>query len=132
MKSIKVIAAALFTVLMLASCGGNTPESVATKFLNAMRALDLETAKKYSTEQMGYQFDEMRSYYSAEEFEAERKIMIEESKRVKIKAVDSKVSDGGDLATVTVEIIENDGEKERHEMYLRKENGTWKVYDLGE
>ena len=131
MKLAKRVLLVLFAAFMLAACGGSSPESAATKFLNAMETLDIETAKKYSVKEIGDRLDRQRDYYSDEEFEAEKKEMEAEAKKAKMQAVGSKIDDSGEKATVTFEMTGEDGERETHDVYLIKEDGAWKVSGFG-
>lgn len=50
MKKTTLIMTLVSLVILLTSCGSNTPDAVATKFATAFFKYDVETAKKYATE----------------------------------------------------------------------------------
>ena len=121
MKTFKNIAIALCATLMLAACGGGSPEAVAEKFQKAMVSGDFDKAASYATKASAPMLKTMGSMLTGtmlDEFK-------EQVKGAKIRVVSSEID--GDTATVTMEVTNADGETEEETCNLVKEDGEWKV-----
>ena len=109
---IKIIA--VVAIATMFGCSGNSPESVAEKFLKAMNKMDYDGAKKYGTEDTGKMLDMLSGFM---------KMMPDSSKKetnfeiISLTAVDNK-------ATVTYFDDKNDGEQV---LNLIKIENQWKV-----
>jgi len=127
MKNLQKTLMILCVMGLMISCGGsggggNTPEKVAEKFVEAFFKGDLDGMKKYSAkeprEELSGEMDEKTKNF----FEA----MKAENKGTSAKAIETKLSEDGNSGTVKVE-VSKDGKADVVKIKVIKEDGKWAV-----
>lgn len=115
MKNLKLIAIVMIAALAFVACQKETPEAIATKFLNHLEKKQYDEAKKLGTEATGKFLDMMKSIeqMSGGQAETEAAPAIE----------NMSCTIDGDVAKCT---YTQGGETGNIE--LRKENGKWLVH----
>ncbi|GIJ95182.1 DUF4878 domain-containing protein [Capnocytophaga stomatis] len=108
----------VFLALLTASCSGDSPKSVAEKFLTAMENQNFEEAKKYSD-------DSMKQLLTMLDDMPKENNKKAENAKVKV----TKVEKEGDKAKVfyIIESSEIEGESKEQSIDLKKIDGKWKV-----
>ncbi|MDR0231424.1 MAG: DUF4878 domain-containing protein [Dysgonamonadaceae bacterium] len=126
MKNLQKVLMILCVMGLMISCGGsgggNTPEKVAEKFVEAFFKGDLDGMKKCSSketkEELSGKMDEKTKNF----FEA----MKAENKGASVKAIETKLSEDGNSGTVKVE-VSKDGSANVMKVKVIKEDGKWAV-----
>ncbi|HNX08088.1 MAG TPA: hypothetical protein PKL96_10935 [Bacteroidales bacterium] len=114
MKKLFSLVIAAIVVIAFASCGdkGNTPEAVATKYLNHLSKKEFDEAKKIATEETGQMLDMMKSFAGVGG--------AQEAKEVKIENMKCETTEEASVCKYT-----NDGKEES--LNLVKKEGKWLV-----
>lgn len=122
MRLIRNLTVVIFAAIMLAACGGGSPESVAESYVKAALTIDFKAAAKYSSKEHAADILEAMDYM---EEEAEE---LAEAKEgfVGITYKITEVDVEGDEATVKFEFAKGD-ETSNGRLELIKEDGSWKV-----
>jgi len=125
------ILAAFLAAMFLSACGGssNSPEGVARKFFTALQNQDVKTATACSSKAKPGTSQADKSMIIAILTAA---MQDELQKNGGIEAMEtSPVSDSGDKAEVEVKITYKNGKTDESPCKMVKENGAWKVDDVG-
>ena len=110
----KQILLSVIVATFIACGGGDTPKSVAEKFLKSLNKMDYETAKKYGSEDTGKLLDMMSGFAN---------LMPDSAKQERsFEMKEEKIN--GDKATVTYAASGEEGEQS---LNLIKIDGKWKV-----
>ncbi len=110
----KQILLSVIVATLVACGGGDTPKSVAEKFLKSLNKMDYETAKKYGSEDTGKLLDMMSGFAN---------LMPDSAKQERsFEMKEEKIT--GDKATVTYLASGEEGEQS---LNLVKVDGKWKV-----
>ncbi len=114
MKKLFSLVIAAIVVIAFASCGdkSNTPEAVATKYLNHINKKEFDEAKKIATEETGQMLDMMKSFSGVGG--------AQEAKEVKIENLKCETTDEKSVCKYTA-----DGKEES--LDLVKKEGKWLV-----
>ena len=122
MKTLRNVSLTLFTILLLAACGGgaSSPESVVEKYLEAAKVVDLEAAKKCLAKSLAQEFDDITKLMSEEEIEE----LKAENANLKVANIRSEID--GDNATVYFDEAHGDHSHTR-QIPMVKEDGEWKM-----
>ena len=118
-KSFSLLSLALISLLLLAACSKNNPETVAKDWLTAFYHQDFEYAKKLSTDETKAVLTNIQGFSSA----------LDDSVKKKAKAVNitvKSVKTEGDKATVTFS-ASNSPDQEEPPLKLVKQNDKWLV-----
>ena len=124
MKAFKNIAIALCATLMLAACGGGSPEAVAKSYIDAALEFDFKKAAKYSSEEHAANLLKEMGRYSEEDLKEETEAAREDYKGITYKVIEVEVEENE--AAVMLEFVKGGGTK-KSEIELIKEGGKWKV-----
>ncbi len=122
--------AALFTVLLLSSCGGGgitgkSPSDIVKSGINAIKDKDYSGAMKYYKKSDGTEFTQEENKKMNMLFTMATS-KLETKKGLKnLDITEEKISDDGNSATVKYKMIFNDGSEETSDVTLRKFNGSW-------
>jgi len=108
-------------MLALAACSGGSgdPKSVAKKFFEAFKTMDIDEAAKYATKDSKQMLDMMKMGMSFAPVNKDS--LKQEMAKQKIEYGDAVIN--GDEATISVTV---DG-KDKTDFKLKKEEGAWKV-----
>ncbi|MDR0660908.1 MAG: DUF4878 domain-containing protein [Prevotellaceae bacterium] len=120
MRTLKTLALVIAASLLLFACGGSSPESVVSKYLDAVKAVDLKAAKECLSKPLAVEFEEMTRDFSEDEI----KELKEENANMNVKVVRSEID--GETAVVYLEEAHSDHSHER-KIPLIKEDGQWKM-----
>lgn len=114
MKKLFSLVIAAIVVIAFASCGdkGNTPEAIATKYLNHLNKKEFDEAKKIATEETGQMLDMMKSFAGVGG--------AQEAKEVKIENMKCETTEEASVCKYTA-----DGKEES--LNLVKKEGKWLV-----
>ena len=135
MKNLQKVLMVLCIMGLMISCGGsgsgggNTPESVAEKYVETLYKGDLDALKKF----MCKEEQENMNNAKAEELEMAKYFMAAIKEKGKgasgFKAIETNLSEDGNSATVKVEV--NKGEKtDTEKVKLINEDGKWVVKEM--
>lgn len=115
MKKLFSLVMAAIVVIAFASCGdkGNTPEAVATKYLNHLNKKEFDEAKKIATEETGQMLDMMKSFSGVGG-------ATEEVKEIKIENLKCETTEEASVCKYTA-----DGKEDV--LNLVKKEGKWLV-----
>lgn len=111
---LSILAVALMAITIV-SCGGkNDPKEVAQNYLNALKSMDYEGAKKFSTPETGKMLDMLASFSgmmpdSLKEQAKNIKITIKEAKEEGDNCVVKFVSSDKPEAEETLNMVKKDG-----------------------
>jgi len=106
----------------MASCGSKSdPKEVALNYLNALKSMDYEGAKKFSTPETGKMLDMLASFSGMMPDS-----MKEQAKSIKVEIKDAK--EEGEKCTVT--FTSSDKPENEEKLNLVKKDGKWLV-DMG-
>ena len=109
------------------SGGGNTPEKVAEKYVEAFYKGDLDGMKKYSSEKQKEEMSGAENDAMTKEF---LKAIKEENKDASgFKAIETNLSEDGESAGVKVEVTKGDN-TDAIKVRVVRENGKWVVDSL--
>lgn len=110
-----------FVVLAMAACTGGSgdPKSVAKKFFESFKSMDIDEAAKYATKDSKSMLDMMKMGMSFAPVNKDS--LKQEMAKQKIEYGDAVIN--GDEAIVSVSV---DG-KDKTDFKLKKEDGAWKV-----
>jgi PDZ domain-containing secreted protein len=118
-KIILSITAFVLIAFTIASCGSkNDPKEVALNYLNALKSLDYEGAKKFSTPESGKILDMLSSFSSMM-----TDSMKEQAKKIKIEIKEAK--EDGDKCTV--KFVSSDKPEAEEVLKMVKKDGKWLV-----
>ncbi len=118
-KIILSITAFVLIAFTIASCGGkNDPKDVALNYLNALKSLDYEGAKKFSTPETGKMLDMLSSFSSMMPDS-----MKEQAKKIKITIKEAK--EEGDKCVV--KFVSSDKPEAEEVINMVKKDGKWLV-----
>jgi len=115
MKKLKLIAIVMIAAFAFVACSKETPEAIATKFLNHLEKKQYDEAKKIGTEATGKFLDMLKSIEQMSGGQAE----TEEAPAIE----NMSCTIDGDVAKCTYTQGGENGNIE-----LRKENGKWLVH----
>jgi PDZ domain-containing secreted protein len=120
MKKLLLSIIALVMISMtIVSCGSkNDPKAVALNYLNALKSLDYEGAKKFSTPETGKMLDMLSSFSSMMPDS-----MKEQTKKIKIEIKEAK--EEGDKCTV--KFVSSDKPESEEVLNMVKKDGKWLV-----
>lgn len=120
MKKLLLSIIALVMISMtIVSCGSkNDPKEVALNYLNALKSLDYEGAKKFSTPETGKMLDMLSSFSSMMPDS-----MKEQAKKIKIEIKEAK--EEGDKCTV--KFVSSDKPEAEEVLNMVKKDGKWLV-----
>lgn len=120
-KTFLKLAAAAMVVVSMAACtaGGGDPKSVAKKFFEALKLMNIDEAAKYATKDSKSMLDLMKMGMSMAPKNLDS--LKAEADKHKVEFGEPKIE--GDVATITVT---TDG-KDATDFKLKKEDGQWKV-----
>jgi hypothetical protein len=114
-----VVALAMIALAACSGGGGNDPKSVAKKFFEAFKTMNMDEAAKYATKDSKGMLDMMKMGMSMAPVNQDS--LKKEMDKQKIEFSDAVIN--GDAATVSVTV---DG-KDKTDFQLKKEDGQWKV-----
>ncbi|MBL7755695.1 MAG: DUF4878 domain-containing protein [Chitinophagaceae bacterium] len=118
-KTLFSLAVLFIAVVSMISCGSKSdPKSVALNYLNALKQMDYENAKKFGTPETGKMLDMISSFSSMIPDSVKN-----EAKKVKIEIKD--VKEEGDKATV--KFVSSDKPENEESLNLVKKDGKWLV-----
>ncbi len=118
-KIILSITAFILIAFTIASCGSkNDPKEVALNYLNALKSLDYEGAKKFSTPETGKMLDMLSSFSSMMPDS-----MKEQAKKIKIEIKEAK--EDGDKCVV--KFVSSDKPEAEEVLNMVKKDGKWLV-----
>jgi len=126
MKNLQKTLMILCVMGLMISCGGgsgNTPESVAEKFVEALYKGDLDGMKKISSK-------EQTTEMSADDKGSKAMLALfkEAGKDASgFKAVETNLSEDGNSGTVKVGVTSKDGKTDTMKVKVIKEDGKWAV-----
>lgn len=120
MKTLRTLSLALVAALLLAACGGSSPEAVVSKYFKAAKAVDFKEAKECLSDSLTQEFDEITKTITEDDI----KDLKEENATLNIKVLRTEVD--GENATVYFEEAHGDHTHEK-KIPLKKENGEWKI-----
>jgi hypothetical protein len=120
MKMLKNLSLVLFVSLLLAACGGSSPEAVILKYFESAKSVDFKAAKECLSDSLAQKFDAITKAID----ESQIKELKEENATLSIKILRSEI--GGENATVYFEETHGDHSHEKS-VPLKKENGEWKI-----
>lgn len=109
------LAAFAFVAFTLVSCGSKSdPKDVALNYLNALKKMDYDAAKKYGTPETGKMLDMLASFSgmvpdSVKNKAKDVKVSIKEAKEEGDKCVVTFSSDDKPEATETLNLVKKDG-----------------------
>jgi hypothetical protein len=110
MKKLFSLVIAAIVVVAFASCGdkANTPEAVATKYLNHLNKKEFDEAKKIATEETGQMLDMMKSFSGVGGTQEVKEVKIENLKceTTEDKSVCKYTAEGKDES---LDLVKKDG-----------------------
>jgi len=110
MKKVFSLVIAAIVVIAFASCGdkANTPEAVATKYLNHLNKKEFDDAKKIATEETGQMLDMMKSFsgVGGTQEVKEKKIENMKCETTEDKSVCKYTADGKEES---IDLVKKDG-----------------------
>lgn len=115
MKNLSKLMAIAVMAFMVSCGGGDSPKTVAEKFLKETQAKNFDAAKKLATEETGKMIDMMASL---------SKSVPDDKEKKEGKLTDFTEKIEGDAATVTYKEEGKDGEQS---MKMKKVDGKWLV-----
>jgi len=129
MKNLQKALMILCVMGLMISCGGsvgNTPESVAEKFVEALYKGDVNGMKKVSTQEQAKQM-------SADDKDSKAMLALfkEAGKDISgFKAIETNLKEDGNSGTVKVEVTSKDGKTDTMKVNVVKTDGKWAVSDI--
>ncbi|MCK0130775.1 DUF4878 domain-containing protein [Flavobacteriaceae bacterium F08102] len=106
-------------LLLTFSCSKNTPAAAAEAFLSHLYAGEFNEAKEFSTTDTKSVLSMMESFGAKDQMED---MLVDATFNV----IETTM-DGGDKATVKVQVNDNDGNEEIQSLSLVKKDGKWLV-----
>lgn len=119
MKKIIAVFAFLSMALLVSCSGGNSPEDVAKKFLEATNKGEYGEAKKYADEKTGQMLGMVEGMMPPDKKEEMKK------KPVTVEIISSEEKDS--IATVKYKLTGEGQTGDEKSLDLKKEKGDWKV-----
>jgi hypothetical protein len=118
-KALLSILSVVLIAMTIASCGSKAdPKGVALNYLNALKSLDYEGAKKFSTPETGKMLDMLSSFSSMMPDS-----MKEQAKNIKVEIKEAK--EEGDKCVV--KFVSSDKPDSEEVLNLVKKDGKWLV-----